>query len=224
MIELKHVTKVFPPETVVLREANLHIPRGDYVLIGGTVGSGTSVLFQLLLRYELATRGEVNVFGRDLAKLTHKEIPLLRRRIGWISQEPQFMQTRSVYENLSDILYASGTVGREADQRTREVLSQFGLEFAADSLPGELSRGQAQKLAIARSLLLHPAILLADDPFAYLTVDEVHSMVEMFKDLNVRRGLTILVATYTLPSETLGVKRVVEIQNGAIIEHPVADV
>ncbi len=215
MIEFTNVTKIFPPENVVLRDVNLQIRRGDYILLTGPAGNGKSVLFQMILRYERVTRGELSVFGRNLDKLTPKDIPYLRRKIGWISQEPQFMQPRSVLENLTNVLNAAGTFGSLADKRVREVLNSLGLEMEASSYPSELSRGQLQKLAIGRALILEPAVLLADEPFVYLTPEEIEGISILFKDFN-RHGLTILMAARLMDPEYLGVSKVVEINNASL--------
>ena len=217
MIEFKHVTKVFPPDNMVLREIDLNIAHGDYVLLTGQAGSGVSVLYQLILRYERVTRGQLIVFGKDVDDLSSREVPYLRRRIGWISQEPQFMQPRSVLENLTNVLHVSGKFGYEADYQAREMLNRLELEMDLNAFPVELSRGQLQKLAIARALINNPAILLADDPFAYLSKTETGNVIKVFKTFN-ETGMTILLSTRSVEPELLGIKRIVELSNATITD------
>ena len=217
MIEFDNVTKVFPPEQVILRNVSMHIQRGDYVLLTGDAGSGKSVLFQMILGYEEPSRGKVQVFGRNLEHLSLKDKPFLRRRIGWISQEPQFMHSRSVYENLLNVLQASSIFGLEAEQRTVNILKTVELELDLDMMPAELSKGQLQKLAIARALLLQPAVLLADDPFTFLSADEIEKVAKLFKEYN-EQGTTILLTSRLWNPVEFGVKRVLEISDAVVME------
>jgi cell division transport system ATP-binding protein len=195
----------------------MHIPRGDYVLLTGDAGSGKSVLFQMILGYEEPSRGTVQVFGRNLEHLNLKDKPFLRRRIGWISQEPQFMHSRSVYENLLNVLHASSIFGLEAEQRTVNMLKSVELELDLDMMPAELSKGQSQKLAIARALLLQPAILLADDPFTFLSAEEIHKVAKLFHDYN-EQGTTILLTSRLWNPRESGVKRILEISDAVVME------
>ncbi len=215
MIAFQNVTKVYPPDHVVLRDISMTLSRGEFVILTGPAGSGKSLIFQLILRQEKPTRGQVIVFGRNIAELRSKEIPFLRRRIGFISQELKLARPRTVMEHLTSILNAVGIFGEQTDVKAKALLKDVGLENLADSFTFDLSRSQQQKMAIARALVVQPAIILADEPLSYLGQEDAQRITNLLLETN-RQGTIVIWATQNLETLSSINKRILVLKDGGL--------
>lgn len=149
---------------MALNGVTLQIRRGEFIFVVGPSGAGKSTLIKLLYREEMPTQGQVMVAGKDLGRMTRREVPYFRRRIGVVFQDYKLLEDRTVAENVAFALRVTGGRGRDFGRSVLQVLSMVGLKDREDAYPQELSGGEQQRVAIARALVRNPDILLADEP------------------------------------------------------------
>jgi cell division transport system ATP-binding protein len=190
--------EVFQGEHKVLDHVSLEVKKGELVFLMGRTGSGKSSLLKILYA-DLPFDGESGyVLGFDLNDMRRKDIPSLRRKLGMIFQDFQLLTDRSVRENLYFVLKATGWKNKQGmDERVVEVMTTVGLPDKLDKMPHQLSGGEQQKVVIARALLNHPDLILADEPTGNLdpiSSEEVMNTIMALKE----QGITILMATHDL--------------------------
>jgi len=178
-----------------LRDVSLTVEKGEFVFLTGPSGAGKSTLLRLLLRQELPTEGKVSVAGRDLAKLTPSQAQSYRRGLGFVFQDFKLIPAKTVLENVALVPRVLGATSVQQQRRTFQVLKWLGLQHRMNAYPLELSGGEQQRVAIARSLVNEPALILADEPTGNLDPDLSLEIMNLFRDINAR-GTTVLVATH----------------------------
>jgi len=215
MITLKGVGKQYVPESFALQDIDLHIEAGDFVSIVGQSGSGKTTLIKLLIAEEKPTHGKIEVGGWDITKLPYRDIPLLRRQIGVIFQDFRLLPKKSVYENVGFALQVAG----ESSKRIREVVPKLidivGLGDKMYRYPHQLSGGEQQRVAIARSLVHRPKILVADEPTGNLDSINTQEIIDILKKIN-EFGTTIVLVTHNREIVNQLRKRVVILQDGQL--------
>ncbi|MBC7326758.1 cell division ATP-binding protein FtsE [bacterium] len=216
MIQLHNVSFTYPNGTEALRNINLRIEKGEFVFLVGPTGTGKSTLLKLLYCAEYPTEGRVIVAGRDVSRLSPKEVPLLRRRLGIIFQDFRLIPTRTVWENIAFALKAIGMGRKEICRKLPEVLEIVGLSDKAHAYPAQLSGGEQQRVAIARAIVNNPIILLADEPTGNLDPETSLEIVDLLARINLM-GTTVLTATHDKYIVDKMRKRVVTLQNGRIV-------
>lgn len=188
-------------DNVVLEDVNFHADEGEFIYIIGKVGSGKSSLLKTMY-CELDINSDADkaeVLGRDLKVLKRREIPALRKEMGIIFQDFQLLHDRSVYKNLQFVLKATGWKNKvEIDQRIGEVLAAVGMTGTESKLPHELSGGEQQRIAIARALLNHPQIIIADEPTGNLDAETAANIVGLLKDAT-QAGTAVIITTHNTP-------------------------
>jgi len=185
-------------EVMVLRSVNLKVAHGDFVYLLGKVGSGKSSLFKSLYAEISVKSGEAEIFEYNLLKIKRKQIPMLRRKIGIIFQDFQLLPDRSVYNNLSFVLKATGWKNKEEiDNQVMQVLQQVSMEHKAKRLPHQLSGGEQQRVAIARALLNSPELILADEPTGNLDSEDGHKLLSLLYEIH-KAGTAVMIATHNL--------------------------
>lgn len=193
---------IYQGDTLILKDVDFHADEGEFIYIIGKVGSGKSSLLkttycELDIDEEDAEKAEV--LGRDLKTLKRKEIPALRKEMGIIFQDFQLLHDRDVYKNLQFVLKATGWKDKEEiDKRIQEVLEAVGMTEKKDSMPHELSGGEQQRIAIARSLLNHPKIIIADEPTGNLDPETASHIIGLMKDIS-KNGTAVVVSTHNIP-------------------------
>lgn len=193
---------IYQGDNLILKDVDFHADEGEFIYIIGKVGSGKSSLLkttycELDIDEEDAEKAEV--LGRDLKTLKRKEIPALRKEMGIIFQDFQLLHDRNVYKNLQFVLKATGWKDKaEIDQRIEEVLEAVGMTEKKDSMPHELSGGEQQRIAIARSLLNHPKIIIADEPTGNLDPETASHIIGLMKDIS-KNGTAVVVSTHNIP-------------------------
>ncbi len=193
---------IYQGENLILKDVDFHADEGEFIYIIGKVGSGKSSLLkttycELDIEEEDAEKAEV--LGRDLKTLKRKEIPALRKEMGIIFQDFQLLHDRDVYKNLQFVLKATGWKDKEEiDKRIQEVLEAVGMTEKKDSMPHELSGGEQQRIAIARSLLNHPKIIIADEPTGNLDPETASHIIGLMKDIS-KNGTAVVVSTHNIP-------------------------
>ena len=216
MIELKEVTKEYSKGMAALNGVSLKIEKGEFVFIVGDSGSGKSTLIRLLMKELEPTSGKIQVMGKDLRKLKHKEIPFYRRKIGVVFQDFRLLKDRNVYENVAFALRVTETATRIIKKKVPAALSLVGLAQKYKSFPRELSGGEQQRVAIARAIVNEPSILLADEPTGNLDPANTWEIMKLLQEAN-DRGTTVVVVTHNHEIVNAMHKRVITMSKGNIV-------
>ena len=216
LLVLHDVTKRYPNGKVALRDVDLVIPEGDFVFLVGPSGAGKSTLIKLLIRDEVASRGEVVLDGQDVARLPRRQVPRMRRKIGIIFQDFKLLPTKTVWENVAFALEVTGTPRRHIRPAVDRVLALVGLTAQAEQVPAQLSGGEQQRTAIARALVHDPRLIIADEPTGNLDPLISWEILQLLLRIN-ELGVTILMATHNAEVVTALRRRVVALEEGRII-------
>jgi len=195
VIELKDV-QVFQGNNLILSDVDITIHKGEFVYLIGQTGSGKSSLLKTLYGELPLEKGKAVIVEFDLSKIKEKEIPFLRRKLGIVFQDFQLLTDRSVFENLAFVLKATGWKNElEIKLRIAEVLELVGLASKDFKMPHELSGGEQQRVVIARALLNHPEIILADEPTGNLDPKVSDDIMSLLIEIS-KKGTAILMATH----------------------------
>jgi cell division transport system ATP-binding protein len=215
MIELIKVSKVYPPNVHALADISFAIRRGEFVFLTGVSGAGKTTLLRLISRLERPSKGMVEVAGMDLEKLPQRHIHLLRRKIGIACQDFNLLDERTVAANIAlamEVVYRSPAF---IEKRTCELLEQLDLLTKYDARAGDLSRGEQQRVSIARAVANSPEIVLVDEPTGSLDAETTGRVMDLFQQLH-RQGTTLLVATHDRSLLENSPHRVIELRFGQI--------
>ncbi|MFH1790019.1 MAG: ATP-binding cassette domain-containing protein [bacterium] len=217
MINLKGITKMYsrhsPP---ALRDINLHIGAGDFVSIVGQSGTGKTTLVKLIIAEEKATRGKIKIGDWDITNLSSGAVPYLRRQIGVVFQDYKLLPKKTVYENVSFALEVAGAKHKRIRKVVPQILEVVGLSSKASSYPNQLSGGEQQRTAIARSLAHRPKIIVADEPTGNLDSLNTQEIIEILKKIN-EFGTTIVLVTHNREVVNHLRRRVITIHDGVIV-------
>ena len=183
----------------VLHGVNFEVDEGEMVYIIGRVGSGKSTLLKTIYcDLDIDEADEATVLEYDLLTIRRKQIPDLRREVGVVFQDFQLLGDRTVYKNLEFVLKATGWRDKERrNDRIAEVLSMVGLEDKADKMPNELSGGEQQRVAIARSILNQPQIIIADEPTVNLDKETADNIMQLLKSI-ADKGTAVIMSTHNI--------------------------
>ena len=199
-----------------LRGVDFELAGGEWVSLAGPSGSGKSTLLHLIGGLDRPTCGAITVDGLDLGALADADLADLRlRKIGFVFQAYNLVPVLSALENVEFILQLQGVARVERRRRATDALDALGLADMAGRRPGELSGGQQQRVAIARAIVTEPVLLLADEPTANLDTGTTEELLEVLRQLNQRRGVTILTATHD-PVVMSYTSRCVQLRDGRI--------
>ena len=181
----------------ILENVNFELKEGDLkFLIGKTGGGKTTFINSIFGNLEIKDSDKFEVLGFDLKNLNEKEIPNLRRKIGFVFQDFKLLNDRSIYDNLEFVLKATGNNNKEEiDEKIQRVLKLVGINNSLDKFPNELSGGEQQRVAIARSILNNPELIIADEPTGNLDPETSLEIIELFERLN-KFGTSMIIATH----------------------------
>lgn len=195
LVRFNQVDKSYANGVAGLKALNLEIQLGQFLFITGHSGSGKSTLLKLMYGEEKPTAGEVWVLNTCLNSLRGDRLAKLRRRIGVVFQDYKLVEQRTVAENVAFVLMAQGYSRTEIQARLIPVLEQVGLATKADCFPAQLSGGEQQRVSIARAIVNHPPLLLADEPTGNLDPENAWSVINIFRQLHAS-GMTVVITTH----------------------------
>ena len=217
MILLDGVSKTYPGDNVpALDDVSLHISPNEFVFIVGKSGAGKSTLTKMIIKEEVQDSGKIVVGGIDLDYVKRRHIPHYRRRLGVVYQDFKLLPKRTVYENVAFALEIAGMSNKEINPTVPKVLELVGLSDQAKKFPSQLSGGQIQRVAIARSVARQPKILIADEPTANLDPVTTKEIIDLLKQIN-DFGTTVLVTTHNDGIVNYLQQRVITMEDGRII-------
>ncbi len=218
-MELKDVWKVYDLGKVqleVLKGVSLDIEEEDFVVVLGPSGSGKSTLLNLMSCLDTPTKGKVYLEGKDVSALSEDELARIRGRIiGFVFQQFNLLPHLTALENVSLPTVFQGVSQEERIRRAKKYLDAVGLSNRMDHRPSELSGGEKQRVAIARSLVNNPDVIVADEPTGNVDSKTGAHIMEILKELNEKEGRTIVVVTHDSELQEFG-KRTVKIKDGEI--------
>lgn len=216
IIELNNVS-IFQRDILILSGVDLLIGKGEFVYLIGKTGSGKSSLLQTIYADLPLKEGTGSVAGYDLVRIKNRDIPYLRRKLGIIFQDFQLLIDRSVTENLYFVMKATGWKDRKKmEDRANEVLGKVGLETKGFKMPHQLSGGEQQRVAIARSLVNDPEIILADEPTGNLDPETSKGIMRILFEIS-SSGRSVLMATHNYSLFTEFPARTLKCEDGKIV-------
>lgn len=217
MIQLFHVYKSYGRRRAALEDITLRIEKGEFVFFTGSSGAGKTTLLKLLFGLERPESGQILIQNRNVGRLKESELPYLRRTIGFVFQDFKLFQKKTVFDNVAVAMQIAGASPAEIRRRVSEVLGAVGLEHKKEMLPLMLSAGEQQRVCLARSIVNHPTILLADEPTGNLDADLTADIFELLKTINAQ-GTTVVVATHNQEIVSRVRRRVIVLKQGRILE------
>lgn len=216
MIRFQHVSKTYDNGVPGLVDVSFHIPKGQFVFLTGHSGAGKSSVLSLIFGEQKPTSGEVRVSGYQISKLTAKEIPRLRRRLGVVFQDFRLLEDRTVEENVAFALEVTGARREAIPNRVMRVLTQVGLASKAKGLPRELSGGEQQRVALARALVNDPHILVADEPTGNLDERATRGIFQLLREINAG-GTVVVMATHDMELVRDAGYRTIELRSARLV-------
>ncbi len=220
IIHVSHLSKIYTSgsvETVALNDVSFNIEKGEFVAIMGPSGSGKSTLMHLLGALDTPTKGEYVLDGEEVSKLTDDQLADIRnRKIGFVFQAFNLLPRRTALQNVILPMVYGGVPKAEREERAKKYLTMVGLADRMDHTSNQLSGGQMQRVAIARSLVMNPSILLADEPTGNIASAQAAEVMEIFQKLN-EEGHTIVMITHE-PDIAEHAKRIIHVKDGKIVK------
>lgn len=214
MIKFESVTKKFG-NNVALDKASFEISDGEFVFISGPSGSGKTTILKLILSEFQPTTGIIKINGQNISKLSSREIPAYRQKIGAVFQDFKILQERTVGENIEVALAVIGLDQSKWGDRVKHILNLVGLNKHVNLFPSQLSGGEIQRLSLARAVVINPDIVLADEPTGNLDWKTSEEIVNLLNEIN-KEGKTVVMVTHNFEIVKKMKKRVIQIENGKI--------
>lgn len=217
MIEFINVTKKYDHGVCALDNVSLRIEKGEFAFLVGPSGSGKSTFLKLMIKEEEPTSGKILIDGKDITRIKKKDIPFLRRKIGFVFQDFRLLYDRTVSENIVFALRVIEASEKEIRTQLKTVLQMVGLSGKENYYPNQLSGGEQQRVALARALATKPPILIADEPTGNLDPKTAEEIFKTLLEINAR-GTTILVVTHAKDIVNELNKRVIALDHGKVIK------
>jgi len=195
MIRFDQVSKRYPGSHEALKNVSFELQQGEMVFVLGHSGAGKSTLLKLIAGIERPTSGTVLINNQNVSKLRAAALPYLRRKFGLVFQDHKLLYDRNCFENVALPLYINGVTGSEAGKRIRAALDKVGLLGKEKAMPITLSGGEQQRLAIARSVVSRPSVLIADEPTGNLDENYATEIMGIF-DAFRQVGVSVIIATH----------------------------
>jgi cell division transport system ATP-binding protein len=221
MISFKNVTKIYYSSAnsspiIALKNISFLIQPREFVSIVGRSGAGKTTLIKLLIGEEKLTEGEIFLKNKNIDGIKSNELQKIRKRIGVVYQDYRLIFSKTVYENVSYILEVMGFSDEDIARDIHRILEIVGLQERVKNFPKELSGGEQQRLVIARALVHHPEIVIADEPTGNLDPYNTFEVINLFKRIN-ESGTTVILATHDKRIIDGLAKRVITLEEGRLI-------
>jgi cell division transport system ATP-binding protein len=216
MLKFDKVTKRYPETGDVLRNVSFHLQPGEIAFLTGHSGAGKSTLLKLIAVIERCNRGEILLDGQNLSHAREKQIPYLRRKMGFIYQDYKLLQDRTVFDNVALPLVIAGYCHQEVARKVRAVLDKVGLLGKEKKFPLALSGGEQQRVGIARAVVNKPPLIIADEPTGNLDPElstEIMGLFEKFQQV----GVTVLIASHDISLIRQMNHRVLKLDHGQLV-------
>jgi len=194
IIRMFHVHKNYGAKKALVN-ITLDIPKNELLFISGPSGAGKTTLLKLLYFGEKVSEGQVLIEGINLSRISHKQIPFLRRKYGIIFQDYKLIATKTVFDNVAIVLEATGKKRRFIEKKVKSILRTVDMEESLHSFPPSLSGGEQQRIAVARAVVGDPKIILADEPTGNLDEASADIILDLLKRFHTR-GATVIIATH----------------------------
>ena len=217
MIEFINVTKKYDHGVCALDNVSLRIEKGEFAFLVGPSGSGKSTFLKLMIKEEEPSSGKILIDGKDITRIKKKDIPFLRRKIGFVFQDFRLLYDRTVSENIVFALRVIEASEKEIRTQLKTVLQMVGLSGKENYYPNQLSGGEQQRVALARALATKPPILIADEPTGNLDPKTAEEIFKTLLEINAR-GTTILVVTHAKDIVNELNKKVIALDHGKVIK------
>lgn len=218
VIQIKNA-KIYQQQALVLDDVQFELDANEFVYLIGKTGSGKSSLLKTIYGELLLTEGTGAVAGYDLRKLSKRDIPMLRRKIGIVFQDFQLLMDRTILQNLIFVLGATGWKDKALmEKRAKHVLQLVGVEQKINTMPHALSGGEQQRVSIARALLNKPELILADEPTGNLDPETSEEIMRLLLAVAQEEKTAVLMATHDMTMVEKFPGRVVRVENGKLKE------
>ncbi len=225
-VATENLTRIYSTGTVpvvALKDVNLSLNEGHFLGVAGPSGSGKSTLMNLLGGLDRPSSGKITIQGKSVSSLNKEELALYRRyQVGMIFQSFNLISSYTALENVAFPLLFAGVLKKDRLKRAEEMLMKVGLDSRKDHRPAELSGGEQQRVAIARSLINDPKILLADEPTGNLDTKTSRQIVQILSDLNKEQGLTVIMISHEEPLLAEFSDEVIRLCDGKVVEQTVS--
>ena len=217
LIRKSNVKKTYKNGVTAIYDLNLKIKKGDFVFIIGSTGCGKSTLIKMLYREEKPNSGTILIGGLNVGRLRNNKVYKLRRKLGVVFQDFKLLYKKTVYENVAFALEIFGTPKDEIYSKVLKSLELVGLKHKAKNYPTELSGGEQQRVAIARSIVNGPKLLICDEPTGNLDEDTSMEIMKVLEEIN-KLGTTIIMVTHDTEIVDKMKKRVILLDSGRILK------
>jgi putative ABC transport system ATP-binding protein len=220
IIDVKNVSKTFQladSSVAVLKNVNLEVEKGDFISIMGPSGSGKSTLLYLMGGLDKVSQGSIHLDGVDMQQLSDDAESRMRRNvIGFVFQAYNLIDNLTLEENIMLPALLEGKKKKDVAKKAEELMGTVGILNRRSHTPKELSGGEQQRTAIARALINDPAILFADEPIGNLDSKSGKEVLELLRNINRDKGITILMVTHSEESTRFG-KRIIRLKDGEVV-------
>jgi len=216
MIRFENVSKIYPPNSVAVKDISFTVAHGEFVSLVGKSGAGKSTLLELFLREEFPSKGRVLFQGDDIHQIPDSKLPEFRRKVGTVFQDYKLLSQKTAYENVAYVMEVMGAGEADIARDVSEVLEIVGLLERAHRYPSQLSGGERQRVAIARALIHRPDVIIADEPTGNLDPYHTRDIIGLLVKIN-ELGTTIILATHNKEVINRLGKRVITLDAGNLI-------
>lgn len=217
LIRLVNVKKTYKTGVTAVHDINLNIEKGEFIFIIGPTGCGKSTLTKMLYREEKPTSGKILVGGVNVGKLKNGKVYKLRRKIGVVFQDFKLLSKSTVYENVAFALEVIGQSKQEIYTKVIKALDLVGLKHKSNNYPHQLSGGEQQRVAIARSIVNGPKLLICDEPTGNLDGNTSLEIMKVLEEIN-KLGTTIIMVTHDIDIVNRMKKKVILLDSGRVLK------